>query len=333
MLRVHFTADDLTRTRIAAVGPVDETACAIWLLQRPESAVFFEGWRERTRAQLEPAARMLGALIPAARCISLDLFTLSGGPAHSLDQALENLRACPADDLRVEARYADRARPLRSWAAGLTAADAEARDLLDSSLRAAYDSCVAPYWTRINAHYAARRSAYARAFVEGGVHQLLRSLHPSIRWDPPILELPTPSTIVRDPDRYLDGRGVVLAPAFFDLEPRMTWDLADEAAPPVLHLPPADAQDRLETIWPATASGVLGARLAALLGRTRAQVLETIANGCTTSELARSLGISNASASEHATVLRAAGLVASRRHRNAVHHSLTPIGVSLVNHG
>lgn len=332
MLRVHFTADDLVRTRVAAVGPLDETACAIWLLQRRDSAVFFDGWRQQTLARLMPAARLLGALIPPMRCVSLDVFTLSGGPSTSLDHALENLRGCQADDVRAEAQYADQSRPLRAWASGLTVADAEARNILDSSLRAAYEVCVAPYWARINVHYAERRSTYAQAFIEGGVDHLLRSLHPSIRWYPPILELPTPSTIARVADRYLDGRGIVLAPAFFDLEPRITWNLADDTVAPVLHIPPADAYNRVQTIWPEDVPDRAATRLAGLMGRTRAQVLETIAHGCTTSGLARSLGISNASASEHATVLRAAGLVTSRRHRNAVHHSLTPIGLSLVNH-
>lgn len=129
MLRVHFTADDLVRTRVAAVGPLDETACAIWLLQRRDSAVFFDGWRQQTLARLMPAARLLGAMIPPMRCVSLDVFTLSGGPSNSLDHALENLRGCPADDLRAEAQYADQSRPLRAWASGLTVADAEARNV------------------------------------------------------------------------------------------------------------------------------------------------------------------------------------------------------------
>jgi DNA-binding transcriptional ArsR family regulator len=69
---------------------------------------------------------------------------------------------------------------------------------------------------------------------------------------------------------------------------------------------------------------------AALLGRTRAAALEVIAGGCTTTELARRLGISAASASAHATVLRDAGLAVAQRHRNSVLHTASALGVELL---
>ncbi|GAA3679647.1 hypothetical protein GCM10022224_049850 [Nonomuraea antimicrobica] len=74
-------------------------------------------------------------------------------------------------------------------------------------------------------------------------------------------------------------------------------------------------------------------RLAALLGPTRAAVLEAVAEGRGTGQIARHLGISPAGASQHATVLREAGLIATTRHRNAVRHTLTPLGALLLNGG
>jgi DNA-binding transcriptional ArsR family regulator len=56
-----------------------------------------------------------------------------------------------------------------------------------------------------------------------------------------------------------------------------------------------------------------------------------IAHGCTTTELARRLRISPGGASQHATVLREAGLVTSRRQRNTVRHSITKLGLDLLN--
>ena len=46
--------------------------------------------------------------------------------------------------------------------------------------------------------------------------------------------------------------------------------------------------------------------------------------------LARRLGISAASASAHATVLRDAGLAVAQRHRNSVLHSASALGVELL---
>ena len=69
----------------------------------------------------------------------------------------------------------------------------------------------------------------------------------------------------------------------------------------------------------------------ALLGRSRAAVLEAVADGCTTTELARRAGVSLASASQHAAVLRDSGLLVTRRTGKSVHHSLTVLGAALLN--
>ncbi|MFI1285596.1 MarR family transcriptional regulator [Streptomyces sp. NPDC020858] len=51
---------------------------------------------------------------------------------------------------------------------------------------------------------------------------------------------------------------------------------------------------------------------------------------CTTSQLAQRAGISPASASEHATTLRGAGLTTLTRERKAALHTLTHLGLTLL---
>ncbi|MFD9892714.1 helix-turn-helix domain-containing protein [Amycolatopsis sp. NPDC059027] len=70
--------------------------------------------------------------------------------------------------------------------------------------------------------------------------------------------------------------------------------------------------------------------LSALLGVTRARVLEATEAGCTTTELSRRVGVSAASASYHASILRAAGLIATRRTGIAVRHEITVLGAHLL---
>ena len=70
--------------------------------------------------------------------------------------------------------------------------------------------------------------------------------------------------------------------------------------------------------------------LGRLLGRTRAEVLRELAVERTTSELAARLGVSPASASQHVSALRDAGLVGSTRDRNRVLHRLTNLGAELL---
>jgi DNA-binding transcriptional ArsR family regulator len=69
-----------------------------------------------------------------------------------------------------------------------------------------------------------------------------------------------------------------------------------------------------------------------LLGRTRASVLTSIAESphLTTKELASLLGISPAGASQHATVLREAGLITTRREGGAALRILATAGFALL---
>ncbi|MFG2725894.1 winged helix-turn-helix domain-containing protein [Streptomyces canus] len=69
---------------------------------------------------------------------------------------------------------------------------------------------------------------------------------------------------------------------------------------------------------------------AGLLSRGRAAVLRTVESGCTTTEPARRLGLSAATAGEHARIMREAGLLASVRDRNTVVHALTPLDIDLL---
>ena len=71
--------------------------------------------------------------------------------------------------------------------------------------------------------------------------------------------------------------------------------------------------------------------LARLLGHTRAAAMRALRTPCTTAQLAGRVGISAASASEHAKVLRDAGLVQTMRCRRSVRHSPTPLGRNLLN--
>src|SRR3569833_430143 len=130
---------------------------------------------------------------------------------------------------------------------------------------------------------------------------------------------------VDERDLYLNGRGRLLVPSFFCWGKPVT--LVDPDMPPTLVYPIQHDLMWMEREAPARR----GEReLSALLGSTRAAVLYTLAEGpFTTTEVARRLRISPPSASEHATVLRAATLVTTQRSGNMSLHSITSLGVSL----
>jgi DNA-binding transcriptional ArsR family regulator len=111
--------------------------------------------------------------------------------------------------------------------------------------------------------------------------------------------------------------------------PSLHTEPTDCTAMPWLVLPPTGGRMEPRQLW----RKPRGAALAALVGRNRAAVLRTIADGCSTTELADRVGISLAAASQHASILRDAGLITTHRQGSAVLHVLTPLGVELLRAG
>jgi DNA-binding transcriptional ArsR family regulator len=182
-----------------------------------------------------------------------------------------------------------------------------------------------PYWPHIQARIEADRSVRGRAMLDGGADRLLATLPPTMRWREPVLEVDYPV----DRDLHLNGRGLLLQPSFFCR--RTPVSLQDTALMPVLVYPVEHAVPRQRS----AAADPLPQSLGRLVGRTRSAILEGVdgGGGCTTSELARRVDVSLASASQHASVLREAGLLVTLRNGNAVLHSLTPLGAALLRGG
>ncbi|MFE2286980.1 helix-turn-helix domain-containing protein [Streptomyces sp. NPDC059443] len=196
-------------------------------------------------------------------------------------------------------------------------------------LRGYHRAAVEPYWTHIQAQIEAERAARGRALLDGGADELLASLPSMLRWRAPVLECDYPV----DRDVRLRGRGLLLQPSFFCRRTAVT--LHDPELPPVLVYPAAaqlaSSQPGGEAARPAEEQRrYRQLTLGKLVGHTRSVVLQAIGDGATTSELARRAGVSLASASQHAGVMREAGLVTTLRRGNAVLHTVTPLGAALL---
>ncbi|MEV0426651.1 winged helix-turn-helix domain-containing protein [Micromonospora sp. NPDC050495] len=325
MLKIFFSSEDILRTRVApAPDPMWELVLSLHLLQGRERQPLLLEWRRSVARALraETAAeqfRLLLALNPP-RGYFPDFLTPYAS-REGFEAGLEAVRGTPIDLLRRDLTVLAEENELPTSAAALARGEPEIMTHLTSSMTRYRSVAIAPYWPRIQAAVEADRARRARAMLDGGPEGLLASLRPSMRWADGVLE------VVDYPDSrelHLDGRGLMLVPAFFCA--RTPVALLDPALPPVLVYP----VDRLGGL--AVGAGAVaepdGGReaLAALLGRTRAAVLAASDDGCTTGELARRLSISAAAASQHATVLRNAGLLVSHRDRNTVLHTLTPLG-------
>jgi DNA-binding transcriptional ArsR family regulator len=263
---------------------------------------------------------MLLRLTPP-RGYSPDFLTPVTG-TDDFETGLDAVLSTPPDRLRTDLSLLTRGRRPHLWMRDLADGSAPALRGLGVAMRAYYEHAVGPYWSGIRAAVDLDRAARTRAWVEGGTEHALRTLHPSVRWQYPVLSVSTAA----DRDVYLAGRGLLIIPSYFCVRAPIT--LADSELPPVLLYPIMHEHTAADRSFETRSDG--GRHLTALLGRTRAAVLRALGTGATTSEIAQRLEISPASASEHATVLRNAGLIASGRERNTVIHTLTPLGHTLL---
>ncbi|WP_189133481.1 ArsR/SmtB family transcription factor [Wenjunlia tyrosinilytica] len=195
----------------------------------------------------------------------------------------------------------------------------------DGPLREALDCyrafAIEPYRRRIAAVIEAELQARAKLLMQSGHAMALDGLGSHTRWSGSVLE----ARSAEPGEVRLGGGGLVLQPSFF--------------CPPE-HVLLTGPQERPVLVYPVRQSAGAPDDLAeddaprydlgALLGVTRATALEAISDRCSTTELARRLHTSLATASQHAAVLRETGLVATSRCGRKVEHTLTPLGERLL---
>lgn len=329
MLRVQFTSEDIARIRVAAEpDPLWEITNSFQILGARGTPMVFAEWRRSVRPSLPAASRLLAELLPASG-YSPDFLTPDLGGRFDLPSAVETVLGTAKTDLRKDlerlAVSRPRLRPVPSDVRALAGGDTAALGRLRAALCGYHRHALAPFWPQIRARVDADRAIRTRALLEGGIDGLLASFRPLLRWKPPVLEADYPVRRVLQ----LDGRGLLLQPSFFCTrrpvtlaDPRMTPTLVY----PIQHTLGWAAASRKGT--PGTTAG--GAELAALIGRTRAAVLEDLTDGRTTGELAERLSISAQDVSYHTAVLRRAGLLLSVRRSKNTLHTITPAGRTLL---
>lgn len=311
MLRIRFTAQDLLRTRfLSASAPLVEMSLAAGVLCGPGGGLLGP-WAARTRRVWPREALPLLELVSDAGAVEY-LWALD----HDFDAAVDRVLASPPRYVRESLDAVGR--PGSAWTRSLAAGDRAAQGVLERALRAASRVFGADY-QRVRATLHTDVAHRREILLSGGLGAALESVFPRASWRGDTLEVPHAADI----DVGLDGNGMVLLPTAFRLGSTM-FGSAMEGEPRVVvypahvPMPLLEARERTPALTP-------------LLGRTRTAVLKVITRNpsSTTSQIAASLGISPGRASEHAGVLRDAGLITSHRHRNTVRHVPTSLGMEI----
>ena len=317
MLRIHFTVEDLLKCRfLPSPAPMVELVVALMMLRRRDSGIF-DQWRHTTRLAFPPDARPL-----------LDLVFAHSGPEYldslcsKFDEAVDAVVAAPS--LRpATASGAAPEHPVTPWGRLLAGGDREARQILRRALLAAYNSVLGEAWQRVVTSAQHDLDQRNHVLLAEGIGPALASVLPGAHWVDNVLH----ADFHYELTIHLHGQGMTLLPTtVWSGSPLLSRAVPDR---PLLLVYPARIP--LPLVAASSPTTGLPPSLAALIGRTRAAILDTITAGppTTTTELARRLRISPGRASEHATVLRQAGLITTHRHRNTVLHVPTPLGIEL----
>ena len=333
--RLELGPADVARVRVeASLGPFAETVLAYSQLHGP-------GTPRRGAIDLRARAtrrdRAMASFLWLNRSTAFDLFNVIDR-SHDLAGSRELLLNAGEDELAAEAEFwaqmQRRARlrglPSQTSAlessplAGLRAAAGTSRVLLFDEIAGFHERLLRGQWSTARRQLAAAQALLEERLLGGGVEGLLDSLGDQVRWTGQALELPR-AGVFCDSTHRLNGRGLRVVPSYFAVEPQLYWP--HDTGAPVLLLVPMQRRAPLDADRAVTRSD------GQLLGRTRTAVLAEVSRGPrTTTELGVALDISISNASQHASILREAGLITSIRDGGRVVHRISALGKELLRH-
>ncbi|MFB9691189.1 ArsR/SmtB family transcription factor [Amycolatopsis plumensis] len=240
-----------------------------------------------------------------------------------LHSALDALAHTDPVEIRADIDRLATEAALPPWAHAISDENSNVLELLVDNILQYYSVALQPYWPVIRTQVQASWMQVAETILLGGTEKAIGSLFPDSLWRDQILHVSYPE----EHEIGLDGRGLILIPSFFCWRTPIT--LANPRSTPVLVYPVAHDPSWLST---GARQPMTPSYLEKLIGRTRAIILSTIGAhaGMNTTEVAAAVYTSLASASQHTTVLREAGLITTAREPAGAIHRLTRLGASLL---
>jgi hypothetical protein len=299
MFVIEFQSRDMPEVR-CSISPLFELWQSIGALQAPESKDVLLPWIDATLDRTRDLPLELLYALQPTHCMKPDfIHPPPTMPMTSLEDELDRLMATEAGRIRDDLELCYPGRLPLVLEPFLTEPRKALRDLAER-LRDYWDVALAPYWNRLRAVLEGDVLSRARD-AEGGPSKLFDEIHESVSFVDHRLEICAPW----DGRLMLGDQGLLLVPSVF------VW-------PKVAVIEHEPWQPTI--IYPVRGGGLLwepgdGApdALAALIGPRRAAVLTALEAPRSTTELARQLEMSQASVSQHLSVLHAGGLIS--RHR------------------
>jgi DNA-binding transcriptional ArsR family regulator len=341
---IVFDVDDLASVQIGQLDPLVEVgAAAHRSLNRP--VPLLRTWAKETGERLGSAGQQgLQDLRSAIVQIANFGVARNSGSAH-FEDALVAALSQPTrhwETVQREMSVFGQSSPTATWPGFLSR--------LERSASQYYQAALARHWKALITEAELATASWTTTIRRQGIGAMFNALHPDISWQPPLLSVLTVSqaghclpgcphqisrrtvesaTAGQDFLGQVSSEGLTIIPSIFSSACNVDGNVYPGPRI-VVHAIIVPVPIHPELFRP-TGSGSQYQLLDQLIGMTRACVLlACLDQELTTSQLARTVGISVSSASEHAAILRSTGLLSSRRERNTVIHAVTELGRSLV---
>ena len=319
MIELHLTSAAFGGVRFG-FSPLGEAARSIVTLTRGDPR-HHTPWRDWAWPRLDRVdLGLLLTLLPPGRWFPDLLSPAVVGTDVSMDDQLEQLSRVDPDDARAQLEDTWDGRPLPDillLALSEPGFGARVADEIEQYWRLV----VEPHWDRVRGTLELDVSARVHRMLAEGIGAMFTDMHPEVRMDGEVLRVDKPS---HDEVTAVAER-LTLVPSVF-ARPALALAYTPPATFEIVY--PVAGSDE---VWDhlATDAGPTDG-LGVLLGRTRAGVLALLAVPMSTTALARRLGQSPATISEHLAVLRDCELVRSWRSGRQVLYVRTALGASLL---
>ncbi|PRX64348.1 hypothetical protein B0I32_109277 [Nonomuraea fuscirosea] len=307
--------EDVARIRFA-FSPMWELVASLRTLQQPARQSIHLPWLKAVRAKVDGLdLSELLALVPPSGYLADFITPPPDTPMPDFPAELDRVRQ--ADP----ARAAEEAAKVRGTDAAViarfTADPAAGVARVADALQTYWDECFAEFWPRVYALLERDVLRRSRQLAQGGARELFAGLDQAVVWTGERLVIERPWCESGE----LHGDGLVLVPSAF------YW--------PAVAVMTAPYQSTLVypvrgvgTLWEQGPPPAPGA-LAALIGRSRAQILLALAEPATTSALAGRMALTPGAISQHLGVLSGGGLAVGMRLGKQVVYRRTPTGDAL----
>ncbi|WP_327086156.1 winged helix-turn-helix domain-containing protein [Nonomuraea sp. NBC_01738] len=307
--------EDVARIRFA-FSPVWELAASLRTLRDPARQSVHLPWIKAVRPRLAWLdLDELFALIPPADYLADFLTPPPDTPLPDFAAELARVRATDPAVAAEEAGKVKGSDPaiIDRFRADPAAGIARVAD----ALQAYWDACFAEYWPRVYGLLERDVLRRSRQLATGGARELFAGLDQAVVWTGEQLLIDRPWCNTAG----LHGDGLVLTPSAF------YWPSVAVMSAPYQSMLVYPVQG-IGTLWETGPTPAPGA-LAALIGRSRAQILLALAEPATTTSLAARMALTPGAVSQHLGVLAGGGLAVGMRVGKQVVYRRTSTGDAL----